>query len=151
MDFVHLDLFLYSGSSSNQTTMNSLRTWENIVPRSPRDKNFLLFFSCKWLSESDPSTAQSNIQNGTWQLNGSANWVCTLWPSAWGLTAIGNPRSEHYSKYKEREKHIGHKCWREEGRRWEKDEVEEPGIMEPVRMPGLSREALVITCTFGKI
>jgi len=77
--------------------------------------------------------------------------VHTLWPLARGLTVIGNPRTEHCNKYKEREIYWGQKPKREEVKRGEKGEVEEPGIMEPVTMLGPSREALVMMCIFGKI
>lgn len=39
----------------------------------------------------------------------------------------------------------------EQGRRRKKGEVELPGIMEPVRLPDPSREALVKTCISGKV
>lgn len=117
----------------------------------PELRGFFCFFSCKWLAESDSSTVQSNIENGTWQLNASANWMHTLWPLGWDLIVIGNPRIEHYNKYKEREICWGQMLKREDARRGKKGEVEEPGIMEPVRMTGPSREALVKTCIFGKI
>lgn len=38
---------------------------------------------------------------------------------------------------------------REEVRRGGRGEVEEPGTTEPVRMPGPSKEALVIPCIYS--
>lgn len=110
---------------------------------------FFYFSSWKWLSESDSSTVESNIQKGTWQLNASATLGTYTVAIAWDLTVTGNPRIEHYNKYKEI--YWGQMLKREEVRRGKMGEVQEPEITKPVRMPGPSRETLVKTSIFGKI
>lgn len=148
MVFESIDLLLHSESSNNQTKIDHLCTWENFVSRNPRAKCFLLFFSCKWLSEGD-SSMERNFHNRNWKLNASANWVHALRPFTWGLTVIGNPGTENYSRYKEAEIKWGRMLKREEVRRGERGKVEEPETTEPVRMPGPSKEALVIPCIYS--